>query len=225
MIFFRNINRKEGGKQFVEALQSLVFRLSFSKISKGSMPFEFIPSKKINGPIIIKPLLFNDERGMFMETYKRSEFISNGIVEEFVQDNYSVSKKWVLRGLHYQKNPNAQAKLVSCIRGKVFDVAVDIRKGSPTYGRWISCILSEKNRLILYIPKGFAHGFLALSDVAEIQYKCSCEYSQKDERGIIWNDPALNIRWPTNNPTLSKRDKLHPPLKYADNNFFYENQK
>lgn len=138
-----------------------------------------------------------------------------------MQDNYSISVKGVLRGLHYQLKPKAQSKLVKCIRGKIFDVAVDIRKNSPTFGKWIGVELSEENMYMLYIPKGFAHGFLVLSDKAEVLYKVSAEYDPTLERGIIWNDPDIGIEWGTTSPILSEKDKKLPRLKEADINFVY----
>jgi dTDP-4-dehydrorhamnose 3,5-epimerase len=147
--------------------------------------------------------------------------VKAGIKENFVQDNYSKSTESVLRGLHYQKDPNSQGKLVWCLKGKIFDVAVDIRKGSPTYGEWVSLVLSEENRDMLYVPPGFAHGFLVLSNTAEISYKCTKEYSPKDEQGIIWNDPDIKIDWPVKKPILLEKDKKYPMLKEADNNFYY----
>jgi dTDP-4-dehydrorhamnose 3,5-epimerase len=184
------------------------------------MPFNF---KRLAIPevILIEPKVFSDKRGFFAEIYKYSDFAGMGIKEYFVQDNYSKSSKTVLRGLHFQKNPNAQGKLVQCIKGKIFDVAVDIRKGSPAFGQWVSVELSEENNLILYVPSAFAHGFVVLSEVANVIYKCTREYSQEDDRGIIWNDPDLGIHWPVKNPILSEKDKNHSLLKDADNNFVY----
>jgi len=182
------------------------------------MPFEF---KKTNIPnvVLIKPKIFKDERGFFIETYKYSEFCKYGINETFLQDNHSRSTKGVLRGLHYQKNPASQGKLVRCTIGEIFDVAVDIRKSSPSYGKWAGAILSEENREMLYIPPGFAHGFLVLSDVAEVLYKTTEEYSPENDRGIFWNDPAIAINWPVDNPVVSEKDKKMPLLEDADNNF------
>ena len=155
-----------------------------------------------------------------METYKRSDFINNGIKDDFVQDNHSKSSKGVLRGLHYQKAPKAQAKIVRCIKGAIFDVAVDIRKGSKTYGKWVGVELTEENKKMLYIPAGFAHGFCVRSDVAEICYKSSDEYSPENDRGIMWNDPEIGIEWDLDtNPVISEKDSKHPLLKDADNNF------
>ncbi len=148
-----------------------------------------------------------------MESYKQSEFAKFGIKERFVQENHSQSKKYVLRGLHFQKSPKAQAKLVRCISGKIFDVAVDIRKNSPTYGKWVSAILSEQNKKEIFIPQGFAHGFCVLSKQAEIIYKTSDEYSPEHEQGIIWNDPEINIKWPIKKPVISAKDSQFPFLK------------
>ena len=171
--------------------------------------------------IIIEPKTFRDERGFFLETYKYSDFLQIGLKENFVQDNYSRSAKGVLRGLHYQKNPRAQGKLVQCLRGRIFDVAVDLRKSSPTFSRWVSTELSEDNGLMLYVPPGFAHGFVSLSESADVMYKCTREYSPADDRGVIWNDPDLNILWPVSDPVLSAKDRKHPLLRDADNNFEY----
>ena len=187
------------------------------------MPFEFVKTS-IPGVILVKPRVFGDERGFFMETYKKSDFEKAGIDTDFVQDNHSKSVKGVLRGLHYQLEPEAQGKLVRCIRGKIFDVAVDIRRGSPTFGKWIGVELSEENKLMLWIPKGFAHGFLTLSEEAEIVYKVSgAEYSPEHDRGIRWNDPDIGIKWPLEGePILSEKDRIAPLLKDAEVNFVYE---
>jgi dTDP-4-dehydrorhamnose 3,5-epimerase len=184
------------------------------------MPFLFknLPIPEI---ILIEPKKYGDARGFFMETYKYSDFARTGIKEYFVQDNYSRSSMGVLRGLHYQKNPNAQGKLVQCIKGRIFDVAVDIRRGSPTFRRWVSAELSEDNNLMLYVPPAFAHGFVVLSESADVVYKCTGEYVPQDDRGIIWNDPDLGITWPVKDPLLSEKDARHPLLKDADNNFEY----
>jgi len=184
------------------------------------MPFKFI-RQSIPGVVIIEPGAFRDERGFFIETYKYSEFAKAEISESFVQDNHSQSSMGVLRGLHYQINPGAQGKLLRCIKGKIFDVAVDIRKGSPDYGKWIGVELSDENNKMIYIPPGFAHGFLTLSSVAEVLYKCTSEYSPAHERGIAWNDPEINIDWPVKAPILSAKDRSYPVLKDADNNFKY----
>ena len=185
------------------------------------MPFNF-KKLKISDVILIDLKSFSDERGFFLESFRESEFVLNGIKTKFVQDNISHSFKGVLRGLHYQKNPKAQAKLVTAINGEIFDVAVDIRKGSPTFGKWAAEILSEKNHKSLYVPEGFAHGFCALSDQADILYKVSNEYSSENERGIIWNDPILKIPWPVDKPILAKKDLELPRLDNIDNNFAYK---
>jgi len=185
------------------------------------MPFTF-KSLDIPDLVLIEPKVFGDERGFFMEIYKRSDFKMHGIKDDFLQDNHSRSVKGVLRGLHYQIEPKAQGKLIRVIKGVIFDVAVDIRKGSPYYGKWVAKELSEENRLMLWIPPGFAHGFLTLSDSAEIIYKTTEEYAPELERGIIWNDPQIGIEWPLEKPVLSERDKALPTLKYAQINFSYE---
>ena len=184
------------------------------------MPFLF-KRLAVQDIILIEPKKFPDDRGFFMETYKHSDFSRNGIREYFVQDNYSRSSRGILRGLHYQRNPYAQGKLVQCLKGRIFDVAVDIRKSSPTFGNWVSAELSEENSLMLYVPPGFAHGFIVLSETADVLYKCTKEYAPDSDRGIIWNDPDINIQWPVKEPILSDKDKRHPFLKDADNNFEY----
>jgi dTDP-4-dehydrorhamnose 3,5-epimerase len=182
------------------------------------MPFIFT-TFEIPGVILIQAKKFGDDRGFFMETYKHSDFAKAGIREHFVQDNLSRSVRGVLRGLHYQKNPHAQGKLVSCLQGRIYDVAVDIRKGSATYGRWAGAELSGDNNLMLYVPAGFAHGFLVLSETAEVLYKCTEEYAPENDRGIQWNDPDIDIHWPITDPILSEKDKTLSLLKNADNNF------
>jgi len=160
--------------------------------------------------LIIVPSVFEDKRGFFLESYNKKEFDKLlGKEVTFVQDNHSVSEKGVLRGLHYQINPG-QAKLVRVTRGEVFDVVLDIRKESPTYGKWWSLHLSETNKLQLYVPEGFAHGFCVLSESVEFLYKCSNYYSPEDERGIMWNDPDLAIEWPIENPIISEKDNVYP---------------
>lgn len=178
------------------------------------MPFNF---KRLEIPevILVEPKVFPDGRGFFMETYKIPDFVAAGITGNFVQDNHSRSTKGVLRGLHYQNPPFAQGKLVRALRGEVFDVAVDIRKGSPTYGKWVGVILSEENKNILYVPEGFAHGFCVLSEIAEITYKTTNVYSAESEAGIIWNDADLNIKWPIKEPVLSEKDEKWPNLREA----------
>jgi dTDP-4-dehydrorhamnose 3,5-epimerase len=186
------------------------------------MPFEF-KSLDIPGLMLVTPRIFGDSRGFFLELYKHTEFVRAGIREHLVQDNYSRSARGVLRGLHYQRSPEAQGKLVMCLRGSIFDVAVDIRGGSPHFGKWIGIELSEENRNMLYVPPGFAHGFQVLSDTADVLYKCTKEYSPSDDRGIVWNDPDIGIAWPLAGPVLSDKDTVHPMLKHADNNFTVQN--
>jgi len=187
------------------------------------MSFKFKRFQEFPDIVIVEPGAVEDERGWFMETYKKSEFSTQGISQEFVQDNHSGSTlKGVLRGLHFQKQPAAQGKLVRCVVGEVFDVAVDIRKGSPTYSRWVSAILSAENRLMIWIPVGFAHGFVTTTDVAEVEYKVTAEYSGVHDRAIRWNDPGIGIEWPVENPILSRKDAEAPFLKDADNNFVWE---
>lgn len=185
------------------------------------MSFSFL---KLNIPevILIQTQSHFDSRGFFLENYKKSIFDENGINEKFVQENFSYSVKGVVRGLHFQKNPHAQAKLVSVLKGKIFDVAVDIRKNSPTYGKWVGETISDKNHSLLYIPQGFAHGFCVLSDEAYVSYKVTQEYSPEHEKGIIWNDPNLNIKWPIDNPILNEKDLQLPELENTENNFSYE---
>jgi dTDP-4-dehydrorhamnose 3,5-epimerase len=183
--------------------------------------FEF---KKLAIPdvILITPEVFSDGRGLFMETYKKSVFEKAGIKGDFIQDNYSSSKKNVLRGLHYQAPPMEQAKLVRCIRGKIFDVAVDIREGSPYFTKWVGEYLTEENKKIIFIPAGFAHGYLVLSDKAEIVYKVNKEYSKNHERGVFWKDSKVAIEWPLSiDPILSEKDKKLPLLDEAENSFRY----
>lgn len=176
--------------------------------------FNFIKTA-IDGMFIIEPTVFGDERGYFLETYHYDEFKAAGIDANFVQDNQSKSKKGVLRGLHFQtKNP--QGKLVRVISGEVFDVGVDLREGSPTFGKWVGATLSAENKRQLYIPEGFAHGFLVLSDEAEFVYKCTNFYDPKNEGGIIYNDPDINISWPISDDMtilLSSKDQLLPTFK------------
>jgi dTDP-4-dehydrorhamnose 3,5-epimerase len=176
---------------------------------------------EISDVVLIEPKLFSDNRGFFYESFKESDFFSHGIVDKFVQENFSHSVKDVVRGLHFQKNPRAQAKLVAVIKGKIFDVVVDIRKNSPTYGKWVGEILSEENHRSLYLPEGFAHGFCVLSEEADVLYKVSNEYSPENERGIIWNDPIINISWSVEKPIISEKDNQLPLLEKVDNNFTY----
>ena len=174
--------------------------------------------------ILIKPKVIGDDRGFFMENYKKSLFYANGIDVEFVQDNHSCSSHGVLRGLHYQMNPKAQGKLIRCIRGNIFDVAVDIRRDSTNFGRWVGIELSSYNKQMLYIPSGFAHGFLTLSETAELAYKTTAEYSTTHDRGILYNDPVIGIDWPKidEDYILSAKDVRQPLLVNAELNFQIE---
>ncbi|WP_165173133.1 dTDP-4-dehydrorhamnose 3,5-epimerase [Adlercreutzia sp. ZJ242] len=187
------------------------------KITSGNFTFT---ETSIEGVVIVDARSYGDERGRFAETYKRPDFEAGGIACDFVQDNQSSSAKGVLRGLHFQIE-HPQAKLVRVISGEVFDVAVDLRGGSPTFGRWEGVVLSAENRRQLFVPRGFAHGFLVLSDAAEFCYKCDDVYHPGDEGGLMWDDPAIGIEWPplqgdaAFDPAkviLSEKDKKHPPL-------------
>ena len=170
--------------------------------------------QEIEDVILVKPKVFGDNRGFFMESYKKSDFFENGINVEFNQDNHSKSTAHVLRGLHYQAKPYGQAKLVRCSKGRIYDVAVDIRPDSKTFGQYVKVELSEENKHMLYIPVGFAHGFVALTDEVEILYKASGEYAPQADRGIIWNDEDINIDWEIDfEPLLSEKDKIQPKLK------------
>lgn len=177
------------------------------------MPFEF-QRLAIEDVVLVKPKVFGDNRGFFMESYKKSEFFENGITVEFNQDNHSKSGKHVLRGLHYQAKPFGQAKLVRCSRGRIFDVAVDLRPNSKTFAKYVKVELSEENKHMLFIPEGFAHGFVVLSDEAELLYKASGEYSPQHDRGVLWCDKDINIDWEIDfEPLLSEKDKIQPTLK------------
>lgn len=168
---------------------------------------------KIQGIKVIHPKVINDNRGYFFETFQKERYQKMlGINYEFVQDNYSRSFKNVLRGLHFQEN-NVQGKLLRVVQGEVFDVAVDIRENSPTFGQWVGMILSAENNKQLWIPPGFAHGFLVLSDIADFEYKCTNFYDPHSERCLLWNDPTINISWPISNPILSDKDKLGKSLQ------------
>lgn len=177
------------------------------------MPFIF-EKQKIEDVILVKPKVFGDNRGFFMETYKKSDFFSNGIKVEFNQDNHSKSTAHVLRGLHYQAKPYGQAKLVRCSKGRIYDVAVDLRPESVTFGKYVKVELSQDNKHMLFIPEGFAHGFVVLSDSAELLYKASGEYNPKADRGVFWNDNDINIDWEIDfEPVLSEKDKNQPLFK------------
>jgi dTDP-4-dehydrorhamnose 3,5-epimerase len=184
------------------------------------MPFEF---RRLAIPevILIQARHFADDRGYFLETYKSSDFVANGILEAFVQDNFSHSMGRVLRGLHYQRPPQAQGKLVQVLKGKVYDVAVDIRYGSPTFGKWIGVPLSGERFELLYIPAGFAHGFCVLSESADFAYKVTAEYAADLDSGIAWNDPDIGIEWPIQNPILSSKDAHLPYLRDTETGFSF----
>lgn len=166
---------------------------------------------EIEDVVIVEPKIFGDRRGFFSEVYRKSWFDEAGVPSVFVQDNLSRSKKNTLRGLHYQFR-NAQAKLVMATRGAVLDVAVDIRRGSPTFGKYVSAVLSEDNKRMIFIPEGFAHGFKVITDEADFQYKCSNYYDPESERSIFWNDPAIGIDWDVSEPLLSEKDMKAPLL-------------
>jgi dTDP-4-dehydrorhamnose 3,5-epimerase len=177
----------------------------------------------LEGVVVVEPAVFGDHRGWFMESYNEAKFKEAGIELTFIQDNQSFSaEKGTLRGLHYQLAPKAQTKLVRCTRGSIFDVAVDIRKGSPNYGKWFGIELSAENKKQLLVPKGFAHGFMTLTEDVEVQYKVDELYAPECDRGIKWNDPEINIEWPIDGqPVLSAKDEKAPLLKDADNNFVW----
>ncbi|MDZ7740224.1 MAG: dTDP-4-dehydrorhamnose 3,5-epimerase [Bacteroidota bacterium] len=176
---------------------------------------------KIPGLLIIEPDVFADERGYFFESYNREKFVRAGIPHTFVQDNESKSQKGVLRGLHFQNPPHAQGKLVRVIKGAVLDVAVDIRKGSPSYGEWEAVELSEKNKKMYWIPAGMAHGFLTLEDNTIFFYKCTELYNKSSEGSIRWDDPDLNIDWGIKNPVLSGKDREAPAFKEFSSSFVF----
>jgi dTDP-4-dehydrorhamnose 3,5-epimerase len=174
-----------------------------------------ITATELAGVFLIEPRLFEDERGYFLETYHRQRFAEAGIDVEFVQDNFSHSRRGVLRGLHYQIQ-HPQGKLVRVVRGEIFDVAVDLRRDSPTFGRWTAAVLSETNHRQLYIAPGFAHGFCVTSDAADVIYKCTDFYAPQHERTLLWNDPALGIEWPVGQPLVSPKDRAGLPLATAE---------
>ena len=179
----------------------------------------------LEGVYILEPTVFEDHRGFFMESYNKRDFEEIGLFFDFVQDNHSLSvQASVLRGLHFQLNPKAQTKVVRCLKGAIYDVVVDIRKGSPTFGKWIGVILTEYNKRQIVVPKGFAHGVLTFVPNTEILYKVDEYYSPEHDRSIRWNDPDLKIDWPTKNPILSEKDKNAPFLKdiLEEINFYYE---
>lgn len=187
--------------------------------------FNFIETK-IKDLYIIEPKVFGDDRGYFMETYNKKAFEEAGLDMVFVQDNESKSKKGVLRGMHFQTK-FTQGKLVRCTQGEVYDVAVDLRKGSPTYGQWEGVLLSAENKRQFYVPEGFAHGFLVLSDEAVFNYKCTNLYAPEYDGGLLWNDPEVGIEWPLDGIDeiiLSKKDKKQPTLKELDLPFEYKGE-
>jgi len=175
-----------------------------------------LKSLSIPDVVLVEPKILPDDRGYFMETFKASDFKKADMPDRFVQDNFSFSRKGVIRGLHYQKNPHAQGKLVLTLKGGVWDVAVDIRKTSPTFKQWVAAELSDANHAMLYIPPGFAHGFVALSDDVHLLYKCTEEYDPHSDAGIRWNDPDIAIAWPVADPVLSPKDRALPLLSAAE---------
>ena len=178
----------------------------------------------IEGLVVVEPKVFGDNRGYFMETYNYNDFKAAGLDMVFVQDNQSKSKKGVLRGLHFQKK-NPQGKLVRVVSGEVYDVAVDLRKGSDTYGKWYGVLLSTENKKQFYVPEGFAHGFVVMSETAEFVYKCTRFYDPSDEGGLMWNDPEIGIDWPVPENAellLSEKDQHHQPLKDFESPFTME---
>ena len=184
------------------------------------MPFKFIRTS-IPEVVVVNPRIFPDGRGFFSETYKSTDFEAFGIPHDVKQTNHAKSTKGVLRGLHYQAAPHAQAKLVQAIVGEIFDVAVDVRKGSPTYGQWVGEALSEENKKMLFIPEGFLHGYCVLSEEAHVIYSCNDVFAPEADGGVLWNDPEINIKWPVDNPVVSDKDKELPLLKDANLSFEY----
>ena len=183
------------------------------------MALTFTPYK-IPGLLVVEGKSFPDERGFFMESY-RARDLEGSPIPPLVQDNLSRTHRGFLRGLHYQKKPSAIGKLIRCLRGRIWDVAVDIRKGSPTYGQWASIELGDEGNRMFWVPEGFAHGFLALSEEADVQYKVSGYWAPSEDRGILWNDPALAIAWPMKDIRVAAKDAQHPSLARADNNFVW----
>jgi dTDP-4-dehydrorhamnose 3,5-epimerase len=182
-----------------------------------------IIQSKFDDVFMVEPTVYGDGRGFFMESYNEGVYEKFGIKLDFIQENHSLSQQaGTIRGLHYQLHPKAQAKLLRVTRGAIYDVIVDIRKGSPTYGEWDGYILTAENKRQLFIPKGYAHGFCTLVENTEVQYKVDNYYSPEHDSGIIWNDPAIGINWPVSNPILSEKDKNHPTLEFAANNNEWE---
>jgi len=182
------------------------------------MSFTFEPLR-IREVLAIRPTRHLDDRGYFAEVYRSSAFEDAGLLAPFVQDNVTRSQRGVLRGLHYQLPPKAQGKLIGVVNGRIFDVAVDLRRGGPTYGKWVSRTLDVESGEMLWIPPGFAHGYLVMSDTADVSYKVTAEYAPDLDRGIRWDDPTLGIQWPLDDPILSDRDRRHPTFAKADNTF------
>ena len=181
---------------------------------------------EIEGVVIVDLKVFGDNRGWFAETYSKEKFHQLGVDVEFIQDNHSFSaQKGVLRGLHFQQPPMAQTKLVRCTRGEILDVAVDIRKGSPTYKKWVAVKLTEENKRHLLVPKGFAHGFVTLTDNVEVHYKVDEYYSPQNDRGIRYDDPEINVDWGVEDPIMSEKDLKAPLFKDCDIDFVYEAKK
>ena len=176
-----------------------------------------ITETNLPGVLLIEPRLFTDNRGLFLETYHAERYLAHHIGSRFVQDNLSFSERGVLRGLHYQLG-KPQGKLVMALQGEVYDVAVDIRRGSPTFGQWVGTVLSSKNYRQIYIPEGFAHGFCVLSETASVLYKCTDFYAPAEERGLRWDDPRLAIDWPVPHPVLSEKDGVYPTLETIPSN-------
>ena len=180
----------------------------------------------LQGVKLIEPKAYGDHRGFFLESYNEQAFHEAGITERFVQDNHSLSREaGVIRGMHYQLTPKAQAKLIRVATGAIYDVVVDMRKGSPTYGKWEGYILSEHNKHQLLVPKGFAHGFCTITENVNVLYKVDELYSPEHDRGIAWDDPELAIEWPVSEPILSEKDARHPGLSEVENNFVWEGWK
>jgi dTDP-4-dehydrorhamnose 3,5-epimerase len=185
------------------------------------VPFEFFDTN-LRGLTVVVPRVFEDKRGQFMEAYKKTAFEDAGIETDFIQDNYSVSHANVLRGLHYQKGDAAQAKLVQCPDGAIFDVAVDLKRDSPTFGDVSTAILSEHNNKMLYVPRDYAHGFVTISDTAKVRYKIDNDYAPDREGGIIWDDTTLGIDWPVEDPIVSEKDSNWPTFDTAvENNLVF----
>ena len=182
------------------------------------MSFDFQPLE-IPDVVRVRPTCHADARGFFRESYRESAFVEAGIVARFVQDNQARSSRGVLRGLHYQLPPAAQGKLVGCSSGRIFDVAVDLRVGAPTFGRWVGTTLDAEAGELLWIPAGFAHGYAVLSDVADVHYKVTAEYRPELDRGVLWSDPTIGVEWPLSDPIVSAKDQVQPTLQACDNPF------